>query len=329
MRVIGKVLFSQTLGQRLLAMLIDLALVSLFQVWLGLVFGQYQLPTDGLDNPLIAGDGLILYASLTTTIGYFWLGASVIAYFTYFERLFGATPGKALLRIQVLRVDGARPSFGAILMRNVFRLVDALPLFYLVGGLVAQNTAHEQRAGDIVAHTMVAPRPLEPGDPVNIPRLRLKLLVTACALVALVGGCLLYQYFARPTLIIQSWANANNSFQIAAQSASAPVCGPKPQWPVPAPATNVADAQAQRPILQYALGAPQWGAGQVTYPISVQLWNDATDSGALPVLPQQVNISDMRPGPNVYTGRVVLSWVGPLRGGWVIQRSDMSCAKAG
>lgn len=334
-KLFGRLLFSPTLSQRTLAMVIDLALVSLLQVAASGVFGIYQPLADAADKALINGDGLTLYVGQATTIAYFWLAAIVVAYFTGFEAVFGATPGKALLRLHVVMLDGGRPSFGAIVMRNLLRLVDALPLFYLVGGLVAQSTLHEQRVGDIVAGTIVVARTGSASDSPAEPRLRLKLLLTAIVLAALAGGCILFQYVGRPSLIIQSWANANNSTLVATgvPNASAPtqVCGPQPRWPDPTPVSNVAgssNSSMPRPILQYALGAPQWGAGEVTYPIAMQVWDDATDSGQLPTIPNQVSMADLGAGPDVYTGHVRLSWVGPFNGGWQITGGDMSCSKA-
>lgn len=326
-KLFGKFLFSATLGQRSLAMLIDLALVSLLQLGASQVFGVYQPLADISASALINGDGVTMYSSQYTTLSYLWLAVIIIAYFTGFEAVFGATPGKALLRLQVVMLDGGRPSFGAILMRNLLRLVDALPLLYVVGGLVAQSTLHEQRVGDIVAGTIVVARPAS-GDS-SAQRLRMKLLLTAIVLAALIGGGVAFQYLGRPPLIIQSWANANNSYLVAtgASSASAQVCGPTPQWPYPS-SSNDSSSKPYHPILQYALGAPQWGNGVVTYPIRVQVWNYSTDSGQISGSPEQISMADLGVGPDVYDGRVVLRWVGPLNGGWQIAGGDMGCSKA-
>lgn len=326
--VLGKFLFSPTLGQRSLAAMIDLALVSLLQLGAGQVFGVYQAPDAGLNNASVNGGGIYFYASQTPTIAFFWLAVIIIAYFTSFEAAFGATPGKAILRLRVVALDGGHPSFGAILMRNVLRLVDALPIFYLVGGLVAQSTLHEQRVGDIVARTTVIPcTPLTAlGEPAG--RLRRKLLVTALLLAALIGVSVAFQYFGRAPLIIQSWANANNSYQgpTTAPTAAAPLCGPMPEWPYPSPTSG---ANAPRPIIAWALGAAQWGNGEVTYPFREQLWNSATDGFQPPASPVQVAIEDLGSGPDVYSGQVRLRWVGPLNGGWEIAGGQISCAKVG
>lgn len=323
--VVGKFLFSPTLGQRSLAMLIDLALVTLIQLAVGQVAGVYQAPSLGMNNATANGAGVTFYATQTTTVSYFWLAAIVVVYFTAFEATFGATPGKALLRLQVALLDGGRPGFGAILMRNVLRLVDALPFFYLVGGLVAENTVHEQRVGDIVAHTTVIPRTHLDEPP---GRLRLKLLLTALVLAALIAVGIAYQYFGRAPLILQSWANANNSYQgpTTAPTATTPLCAPMPEWPdVPAAS---GDGTA-RPIVAWALGVPQWSDGEMTYPFREQLWNSATDRFQPPASPQQVALADLGSGPDVYSGQVRMSWVGPLNGGWEITGGQISCARAG
>lgn len=324
-RVFGKILFSPTLNQRILATLIDLALISLLQMGAGLVFGIYQPLADATAKAVINGDGVFFSTGRATTIAFFWLAVIVVAYFTWFETLFGATPGKAMLRLHVVMLDGGRPSFGAVFLRNLLRLIDVLPFFYIVGGLVAQSTLHEQRVGDIVAGTIVVAR-TRPTSDGPARRLRL-LLLTAIVFAALLGGSVLFQYFGRPPLIIQSWVNANNSYQAATDTvpAAAQRCGPTPQWPYP----DAPGGGASRPILQYALGAPQWGDGVVTYPIRVQVWNYTTDSGQLPASPNQISMADLGAGPDVYNGHVILRWVGPLNGGWQIASGDMSCAKAG
>ena len=47
----------------------------------------------------------------------------------------GQTIGKRLLGLRVMDVHGLRLQLPQIALRNLLRLVDMLPLFYLVGGL--------------------------------------------------------------------------------------------------------------------------------------------------------------------------------------------------
>lgn len=321
--LLGKFMLSPTLGKRASAALIDLILVSTLQYWVSLVFGVYQPVASGSENALLNGDGMSLYVGQTATLSYFWLAITIIAYFTCFEALFGATPGKGLLRLQVMNLDGGRPSVRAILTRNVFRLVDTLPLFYIVGGLVAQSTMHEQRVGDIIASTTVVARETDTRAATGVGRTLLKLLLVGAVLAALVGGGIAFQYYERAPLIIQSWANANNEYPESHNSTSPTTfnCGPSPVW-YPDGRTDT------RPIIEYAVGAPEWGQGIVTYPIRVYVWNSATNGGQPPTTPNQVSMSIISPGSDVFDGHIRFTDFNPLNGGWRIGGGDMGCSPA-
>jgi uncharacterized RDD family membrane protein YckC len=67
----------------------------------------------------------------------------------------GQTPGKRLAGVRVVSRDGGIPSIGAILIRNVFRLVDSLPSFYVVGLWTTFLSAQRLRIGDMAAGTML------------------------------------------------------------------------------------------------------------------------------------------------------------------------------
>jgi uncharacterized RDD family membrane protein YckC len=79
--------------------------------------------------------------------------AVTFAYVWLLEAGLGATLGKAIMGIRVIRTNG-RNAFAASAIRNVFRLVDGLG-FYLVGVLVAACSRFRQRLGDICAGTAV------------------------------------------------------------------------------------------------------------------------------------------------------------------------------
>ena len=67
----------------------------------------------------------------------------------------GQTLGKRLLRLRVMDAQGLRLQFSQIVIRNLLRFVDMLPLFYLVGGVTSLINRHAQRLGDIAANTIV------------------------------------------------------------------------------------------------------------------------------------------------------------------------------
>ncbi len=67
----------------------------------------------------------------------------------------GQTLGKRLLRLRVMDEQGLRLQFSQVMVRNLLRVVDCLPLCYLAGGLSSLVTRHSQRLGDIAANTIV------------------------------------------------------------------------------------------------------------------------------------------------------------------------------
>lgn len=71
----------------------------------------------------------------------------------------GQTLGKRLLRLRVMDARGLRLTFSQVAMRNLLRVVDSLPLFYLVGGAVCLLSPLYQRLGDIAAATVVVREP--------------------------------------------------------------------------------------------------------------------------------------------------------------------------
>jgi uncharacterized RDD family membrane protein YckC len=78
------------------------------------------------------------------------------AYDVLFETLAGGrTPGKRWTGLRVVKVGGAPVGFLASVVRNLVRIVDALPVFYLVGMLAILFTRNNQRLGDLAAGTIV------------------------------------------------------------------------------------------------------------------------------------------------------------------------------
>lgn len=67
----------------------------------------------------------------------------------------GQTIGKRLLNLRVVDEDGLRLRFSQIVIRNLLRFVDALPSFYLVGGVATLLNSRAQRLGDLAANTIV------------------------------------------------------------------------------------------------------------------------------------------------------------------------------
>ena len=90
-------------------------------------------------------------------------GLTVLAYFfisigygmTAEWRWRGQTIGKRLLRLRVMDAQGLTLRFSQVVIRNILRFVDSLPLFYAVGGVACLFSRRAQRLGDIAADTIV------------------------------------------------------------------------------------------------------------------------------------------------------------------------------
>jgi len=78
-----------------------------------------------------------------------------ILYFIVMEALKGQTVGKMALGIKVVKKDGSAISWQESIIRNLLRIVDALPFLYIIGIACIAFTANKQRVGDMAASTLV------------------------------------------------------------------------------------------------------------------------------------------------------------------------------
>jgi uncharacterized RDD family membrane protein YckC len=80
----------------------------------------------------------------------------IFAYYAGLELLWdGQTVGKRALKLRVLRDNGTPVDAAAVLARTVVRLVDFLPVGYLVGLISMVADGRARRLGDIVGGTIV------------------------------------------------------------------------------------------------------------------------------------------------------------------------------
>ena len=87
-----------------------------------------------------------------------YLYLAFLSHFIYFialETIYGQTLGKMLFKIRVVGKNGKKAVFWQCLSRNLLRVVDVLPLFYLIGISSILLTKKKQRLGDFVAGTIV------------------------------------------------------------------------------------------------------------------------------------------------------------------------------
>jgi uncharacterized RDD family membrane protein YckC len=125
-------------NRRVLAGLIDLAIVAVMMVALGVAVG------------LVAGDG----AGMTTALRAVLLGWALFYYFAL-ESGAGQTVGKRVMGLRVTMADGSHADMRAVAVRTVLRVIDGFA-FYVVGLIVMLATGERrQRLGDLAGGTIV------------------------------------------------------------------------------------------------------------------------------------------------------------------------------
>ena len=79
----------------------------------------------------------------------------ICIYFVVLEAWFGATVGKWLLGLRIVRPDGRVPGLTKSAARNILRAVDALPALNVLGVILIACSPQRARFGDRVAQTRV------------------------------------------------------------------------------------------------------------------------------------------------------------------------------
>ncbi len=126
------------IGERILAFIIDLAIIIVYNIFSFLIIAGVKE-----DN-----GSLMMF--------YLVMGLPTFLYYLLWETFWdGRTPGKALLKMRVVMKDGSRPQFSNYLVRWLLRIID----ISLTSGGVAVVTillnGKGQRLGDIAAGTTV------------------------------------------------------------------------------------------------------------------------------------------------------------------------------
>jgi uncharacterized RDD family membrane protein YckC len=127
---------------RILAYLVDMIVKGLVYTILFLLFKYLYLDT-------FLDDMAYLYFMLVVL-------PPLIFYSLFFEYLFnGQTPGKMLLKIRVVKLNGKQPDFYDYMLRWCFRLMDLVMSGGVLAVILVSSTDHAQRLGDTVSNTTV------------------------------------------------------------------------------------------------------------------------------------------------------------------------------
>jgi len=136
-------------GSRTLAILVDISLggLVLFIVYALTMLLAHDVADDWLTR--LSSNALRTLLMLLV-FGFQW------GYFNFFEWVWnGQTPGKRLLHLRVIKVDGSPVSGVDVLLRNLSRPIDTLGPMGLIGLLMIFVSRKAQRLGDLMARTLV------------------------------------------------------------------------------------------------------------------------------------------------------------------------------
>jgi uncharacterized RDD family membrane protein YckC len=148
-----------SIGNRFLAVAIDhfIQFLSMFViVWVMLSISGFS------SSDVVAESDKLLVETPKWAISALIIALFLIfaGYFILFEWMWnGQTPGKRLLKLRVIRDDGRPLTLWEAIARNLLRVGDAVPGFFLpvysVGLVVIFLSHRDQRLGDIFAGTVV------------------------------------------------------------------------------------------------------------------------------------------------------------------------------
>ncbi len=135
-----------SVGERILAFIIDMIIkIAYVVVTYQLVFNFFRV--DTMVQDMDRWSQIAIYVS-------FYL--PVVFYSLIFETwLDGQTPGKRILRIKVVKIDGYQASLADYMIRWFFRIIDLNLMSGVVALVTIVSSKKSQRLGDMTAGTSV------------------------------------------------------------------------------------------------------------------------------------------------------------------------------
>jgi len=145
-------------GSRFCAMIIDTLLMFLVMFLLAMILLALNIAFfDNLRRSFgPSGNRLGGWLTWVNALAILFLFGIFFGYYAFFEMVMrGQTPGKRSMKIRVIRDDGTPAAAMDILVRNLVRMIDTLPVFYGLGGTVMFFHPMNKRLGDLAAGTIV------------------------------------------------------------------------------------------------------------------------------------------------------------------------------
>jgi uncharacterized RDD family membrane protein YckC len=159
-----------------LALLVDSLLLALLPIATIALVGHATVRRGDCPDPLPAARNCVSYRNQTLLVdkGAFlaFFAVLVVLYLVVFvvvQGITGASPGKALLGIRVVRPDGSSPGPLRSLVRLAAWVIDGLALLVPIALWSAWFTPGHRRVGDWVAGTFVVRHHRPAADPIAPP----------------------------------------------------------------------------------------------------------------------------------------------------------------
>ncbi len=133
------------IGSRFMAAFVDFLNYFVIVIGVSILYDQID---RRVSDPALSSALEAVYIGFTFVL--YW------AYYIVFELVWGGqSPGKRLVGLRVIRIDGAPAAPGQIVIRNIMRLVDLFPGFYMTGLVTMFLNSQSRRLGDFAAGTLV------------------------------------------------------------------------------------------------------------------------------------------------------------------------------
>lgn len=132
-----------TIGNRIAARFLDWIFIFIYLVIFFIIIYVLTSNDFNFEHEML---NMVLYVIMILPVVFYSLWAP------YFMQ--GQTFGKKILKIKIVKADGAEATFGTYFIRWLLNVVDSL--FYSSVGLITMaSTKKRQRVADLVAHTVV------------------------------------------------------------------------------------------------------------------------------------------------------------------------------
>jgi len=144
----------QGFAPRLVAQIVDGIILLIFNYMIGAsMAGATSFGFYGAEAYPLLGAGFLIF----------------LLYFVILEGMRGATVGKMVMKIKVVREDGSPCGLSPAIIRNILRIVDMLPFLYIIGLILMSRSDKKQRFGDRIAKTVVVKPGATPVGTVPVP----------------------------------------------------------------------------------------------------------------------------------------------------------------